>query len=302
LILQALERDEEDRRAGAVGAPGPARLLAAPAGRPRGPTLARQARPDTSDEGVTAPTWRPLWLWLVAVGLGFVVNALVFGVVFVVGRPSGVAVVAPPPDTGERAEASSALAAGAQAPTVQVPADEAKPSQTPSSDVVAPARGQREGGRARPRETTAAGLHQPGRAAATAPKVNATLAMVPPTAPARPTPPPPAQPAASAPAIAPERPPDPRQPLWGNHRQAVASRERWLEAAEEPKAESEVSTLRIEMLVWAADPEKRMIYVNGRKYVQGEALESGTVIEQIVEDGVVLVHQGQRIWLPSEAR
>jgi Type II secretion system protein B len=261
-ILQALERDEEDRRAGAVGAHGrPDRSRHLP-GDPAARLSLVRLRQTRRTGGVTAPTWRPLWLWLVAVGLGFV-----FGVVFVVGRPSGVAVVAPPPGTGERAEASSAPAAGAQ-----------------------------------PRETTAAGLHQPGRAAATAPKVDTTLAMVPPTAPARPTPPPPAQPAASAPAIASERPPDPRQPLWGNHRQAAVSRERWLETEEEPKAESEVSTLRIEMLVWAADPEKRMIYMNGRKYVQGEALESGTVIEQIVEDGVVLVHQGQRIWLPSEAR
>jgi Type II secretion system protein B len=56
------------------------------------------------------------------------------------------------------------------------------------------------------------------------------------------------------------------------------------------------------VLVWAADPEKRMVYLNGRKFVEGESIENGTVVERIVEDGVVLLHNGQRIRLRSEAR
>src|SRR5262245_30434447 len=92
-ILHALKRDEEDRRAVGVDAPGPAPALAAPAGRARGSALARQPPPPTSDGGGATPTTRPLWLWPAAAGLGFAVNALVFGAVFVVGRPPGVAVV-----------------------------------------------------------------------------------------------------------------------------------------------------------------------------------------------------------------
>jgi hypothetical protein len=62
------------------------------------------------------------------------------------------------------------------------------------------------------------------------------------------------------------------------------------------------STLKIDMLVWAADPKQRMVYLNGRKYVEGQALENGAVIEQIAESSIVLTHQGQRIRVKSEAQ
>jgi hypothetical protein len=74
-----------------------------------------------------------------------------------------------------------------------------------------------------------------------------------------------------------------------------------MEAAQE-ELPGDVTKLRIEVLVWAAEPEKRMIYVAGRKYVEGDAIEKGTVIEQIARDGVVLMHQGQRIRVPSGTR
>jgi len=72
--------------------------------------------------------------------------------------------------------------------------------------------------------------------------------------------------------------------------------------AVEPELETGESRLKIDMLVWAADPEKRMVYLNGRKYVEGEVLESGAVVERILEDGVLLVYRGERIRLPSAAR
>ena len=54
--------------------------------------------------------------------------------------------------------------------------------------------------------------------------------------------------------------------------------------------------------MWAADPKQRMVYLNGRKYVEGQALENGAVIEQIAESSIVLAHQGQRIRVKSEAQ
>jgi hypothetical protein len=60
--------------------------------------------------------------------------------------------------------------------------------------------------------------------------------------------------------------------------------------------------LKIDMLVWAAERGQRMVYVNGHKYVEGETLENGAVLEQIQEDGIVVIQEGKRLRLRSEAR
>jgi general secretion pathway protein B len=93
--------------------------------------------------------------------------------------------------------------------------------------------------------------------------------------------------------------------LWQNHLFTVPSSEDW----DEPKAaelkagaEYQGSALRIEVLVWAAERAKRMVYLNGRRYVEGEKLDDGTVVEQIARDGVILVHQGKRVRLRAEAK
>jgi len=62
------------------------------------------------------------------------------------------------------------------------------------------------------------------------------------------------------------------------------------------------SKLKIEVLVWADDPKDRMVFLNGRKYVEGQALTGGAVIEQIAEDGIVLVHEGQRVRVQAETK
>ena len=45
-----------------------------------------------------------------------------------------------------------------------------------------------------------------------------------------------------------------------------------------------------------------MVYVNGHKYVEGETLENGAILEHIEQDGIVVLQQGQRLRLPSDAR
>jgi hypothetical protein len=142
--------------------------------------------------------------------------------------------------------------------------------------------------------------------AAPAPKADVTLAPVQPAVPPLPTPPAvEARPGASAPAIAPSTALAP--PLSRRERRRARALRDPVAAEEEVAAGkapawSGVPSLRIELLVWAADPAKRMVYLSGRKFVEGEAIENGAVIEQIVEDGVVLLYQGQRIRLHAEAR
>jgi hypothetical protein len=60
--------------------------------------------------------------------------------------------------------------------------------------------------------------------------------------------------------------------------------------------------LKIDMLVWAAEPEQRMVYVNGQKYTEGQTLENGAVLERIEQDAIVMIQEGQRLRLRSEAR
>lgn len=62
------------------------------------------------------------------------------------------------------------------------------------------------------------------------------------------------------------------------------------------------SPLKIDMLVWSAEPRQRMVFVNGRKYVEGQTLENGAVLERIDQDGIVLVQDGRRLRLRSETR
>jgi type II secretory pathway predicted ATPase ExeA len=73
-------------------------------------------------------------------------------------------------------------------------------------------------------------------------------------------------------------------------------------AAANAAPQAQESPLKIDMLVWAADPRERMVYLNGRRYVEGQRLENGAVIQQIEADGIVLLMGGQRFRLRSETR
>lgn len=61
------------------------------------------------------------------------------------------------------------------------------------------------------------------------------------------------------------------------------------------------SKLKIEVLVWGDNPKDRMVFLNGRKYVEGQTLAGGAVIERIVEDGVVLAQDGERVRVRVQA-
>jgi general secretion pathway protein A len=64
----------------------------------------------------------------------------------------------------------------------------------------------------------------------------------------------------------------------------------------------EQPSLKVEMLVWADNPRDRWVYVNGRRYVEGDQLENGAVVERIAQDSVVLLQGGERVRLQPDAR
>ncbi len=129
--------------------------------------------------------------------------------------------------------------------------------------------------------------------------------------------PPRAEPATPSPPVAPQRAPalssapapyppvadTPRQ----QRRQARASRGSLWSATSPPvsnfepdQSQQEPAELKVDLLVWAVDPRERLVYLNGHKYVEGESLDNGVLVEKIAEDSVVLVQGGRRIRLPAD--
>jgi len=56
--------------------------------------------------------------------------------------------------------------------------------------------------------------------------------------------------------------------------------------------------LSVDLHIFADDPAKRAVFINGRRYVQGAQIVEGPVVEEITRDGVVLNHRGRRFLLP----
>jgi general secretion pathway protein B len=56
--------------------------------------------------------------------------------------------------------------------------------------------------------------------------------------------------------------------------------------------------LAVNIHVYSPDRTKRILYINNRPVKQGEQIEGGVMIEEIVHDGVVLQYHGQRFKLP----
>ena len=56
--------------------------------------------------------------------------------------------------------------------------------------------------------------------------------------------------------------------------------------------------LSVDLHVFAADPAKRAVFINGRRYTQGAQIDEGPVVEEITRDGAVLTYRGRRFVLP----
>jgi general secretion pathway protein B len=50
--------------------------------------------------------------------------------------------------------------------------------------------------------------------------------------------------------------------------------------------------------IFADDPAKRAVFINGRRYTQGTTIAEGPKVEQITRDGAVMSYRGRRFLLP----
>lgn len=56
--------------------------------------------------------------------------------------------------------------------------------------------------------------------------------------------------------------------------------------------------LTVDLHIYAEDPAKRAVFINGRRYAQGAQIAEGPVVEDITRDGAVLRYRGRRFLLP----
>ncbi len=56
--------------------------------------------------------------------------------------------------------------------------------------------------------------------------------------------------------------------------------------------------LSVDLHIFADEPSKRAVFINGRRYVQGARILEGPVVEEITRDGAVLSYHGRRFLLP----
>ena len=72
------------------------------------------------------------------------------------------------------------------------------------------------------------------------------------------------------------------------------------DAADEVAARGSVPPLHLDLHVYVAQPQQRFIFVNSRKYKEGDTLAEGPLVEQITPDGAVLNFQGSRFRLAND--
>jgi general secretion pathway protein B len=70
--------------------------------------------------------------------------------------------------------------------------------------------------------------------------------------------------------------------------------------ADEVSARGGVAALHLDLHVYATQPQQRFIFVNARKYKEGDTLAEGPLVEQITPDGAVLNFRGSRFKLSND--
>jgi hypothetical protein len=58
-----------------------------------------------------------------------------------------------------------------------------------------------------------------------------------------------------------------------------------------------ISKMPLSLLMYSDNKAERMVYINGRKYVEGDYIEEIYLLESITGDGAIISHQGERTLL-----
>ncbi|MBM4218943.1 MAG: hypothetical protein FJ171_04760 [Gammaproteobacteria bacterium] len=63
-------------------------------------------------------------------------------------------------------------------------------------------------------------------------------------------------------------------------------------------AETGLPELTVDLHIYAADPARRAVFINGHRYARGARLAEGPLVEDITPDGALLSYRGRRFLLP----
>jgi general secretion pathway protein B len=61
-----------------------------------------------------------------------------------------------------------------------------------------------------------------------------------------------------------------------------------------------VPPLHLDIHVYSSSPAERFVFINMAKYREGDRLQEGPAVEEIIASGVVMIHQGSRFLLSRE--
>ncbi len=208
--------------------------------------------------------------WLLLLGGLLLLNIIVLGALLLTGRqPPATTVTAPP--------ATVSLAPPAATPPAAAPprADSA-PTRTSAAPVTLPTRARRDD--VRP----------------------LTTEVAPASAPARSAPAPAAETNTGQPATPPATTTPRSAETTGTTQQATADARlpRFTDLV--VRGELNVPHMRVDIHVFSAVPADRFVFINMRKYIEGQATQEGPQVERITRDGVVMDYQGQRFFLSRD--
>jgi general secretion pathway protein B len=249
----------------------------------------RQTGPALVEVAVAAPKPKPN-RWATAAIALLVVNLVAIGVLLIIKANDE-----PSPAATEAAAAATATAepqapaAAAPATTASAPAAQASISQAlPQPPVAAPQPV------LRPAEAPAAGTRNPLEAEVSgyAPAMEqeaALAAAAPPPGPAAVTP---SRRGSVVYQSLPEA--DPTVTY------APAPAANNLPRADDMAARGALPELRLELHVWSTKPQERFVFVNGRRYREGDSTAEGATVEEITREGVIMNSGGNRFLLSRE--
>ena len=251
----------------------------------------RQTGPALVEVAVAAPKPKPNRWASAAIAL-LVVNLVAIGVLLILkakDEPSSAAT-----DTAAAATAPAepqAAVSSAPAATAPAPATQASISQAlPQPPVAAPPPV------LRPAETPAAGTRNPleDEVSGLAPAMEqeaALAAAAPPPGPAAVTP------SRRGSVVYQSLPEAGLAPADAPAPTAATSN---LPRADDMTARGALPELRLELHVWSSKPQERFVFVNGRRYREGDATAEGATVEEITREGVILNSGGNRFLLSRE--
>ena len=234
---------------------------------------------ETVHQPAPAGPARPLWPWVAAVVVLVNAGALIW--LMRAGPMRSTEIPAGPPVT----PAASAPARVIEKAVPARPADPARrvsPPETPASVAAAPPSSSQSSSQSPSQgqtESRPAALKRAeairGPAVGPAPKpADARLEPAPKPAPEKP----------AAPARTPRVPPIASAPSRAPADISTASPE-------------VIQKMKLQVVVYSDVATRRMVYIDNRKYVEGQSIDGKALLESIVPDGVIILHEGKRIKL-----